>query len=85
MAEQNLIRLTCPLCGDSGVFSAAELETLGGGVDCGNHVEFSRMVTEDELEEILAVLGGLLDFHPDDLEDWSMEGRSADYHQTTVE
>jgi hypothetical protein len=75
-------RLTCPVCKDSAFFSNFELaEYEGGRVFCDNHQPVVEMV---DLADLLAIWGipqrvelevvELEDSHPDDFEDWSMDG-----------
>lgn len=48
------IRLTCPACGDSSVFTPEEIEAAGGSIDCGNHPGWVTMVN---LVDLLAIWG----------------------------
>jgi hypothetical protein len=75
-------RLTCPLCQDSSFFTLEQLASVGGRVQCGNHLAPIEMVdllglfeifgrgepVPEEFEEEFeaAVDHGLL--HPDDFE-----------------
>ena len=48
------IRLTCPQCQDSSVFTQEEIDAAGGSIDCGNHPGWVTMVN---LVELLAIWG----------------------------
>lgn len=48
------IRLTCPQCQDSSVFTQEEIDAAGGSIDCGNHPGWVTMVN---LVELLGIWG----------------------------
>lgn len=63
------IRLTCPMCGDSSVFTQEEIDAAGGSIDCGNHVAWVTMVNLVDLMNIWATVSAPVEEEEVELEE----------------